>query len=194
MGKSRKACIAGVCILLAVVAVASFFIGYKVAVKARDHVRGRALRGHDEMDAGRARELRDAADGELHLLAHVHHEVGQLVDDDDEVGQLGPQLAGRRLFAGFDRFLLRGQLGLHLRVVLADVASTHLREHFQAALHLGHAPRKRAGRLARLGDYGHVQVRDAVVGRELHAFRVDHDEAHLGRRGAHEDGHDHGVD
>ena len=32
MGKSRKACIAGVCILLAVVAVASFFIGYKVAV------------------------------------------------------------------------------------------------------------------------------------------------------------------
>ena len=32
MGKSRKTCIAGVCILLAVVAVASFFIGYKVAV------------------------------------------------------------------------------------------------------------------------------------------------------------------
>lgn len=32
MGKSRKACIAGACILLAVVAVASFFIGYKVAV------------------------------------------------------------------------------------------------------------------------------------------------------------------
>lgn len=32
MGKSRKACIACVCILLAVVAVASFFIGYKVAV------------------------------------------------------------------------------------------------------------------------------------------------------------------
>ena len=32
MGKPRKACIAGVCILLAVVAVASFFIGYKVAV------------------------------------------------------------------------------------------------------------------------------------------------------------------
>lgn len=32
MGKSRKASIAGVCILLAVVAVASFFIGYKVAV------------------------------------------------------------------------------------------------------------------------------------------------------------------
>ena len=31
MGKSRKVRIAGVCILLAVVAVASFFIGYKVA-------------------------------------------------------------------------------------------------------------------------------------------------------------------
>ena len=31
MGKSRKAYIAGVCILLAVVAVTSFFIGYKVA-------------------------------------------------------------------------------------------------------------------------------------------------------------------
>ena len=35
MGKSRKACIAGVCILLAVVAVASFFIGYK-GIEAND--------------------------------------------------------------------------------------------------------------------------------------------------------------
>ena len=33
--------------------------------EARDHVRGGALRGHDEVDAGRARELRDAAQSDL---------------------------------------------------------------------------------------------------------------------------------
>ena len=82
--------------------------------EARDYVGGGALGGDDEVDAGRAGELGDAADGELDLLAHVHHEVGQLVDDDDEVGQLGAHLAGGRLLAGLDGPLLGGDLGLHL--------------------------------------------------------------------------------
>ena len=37
-------------------------------------------------------------------------------------------------------------------------------------------------------------MRDAVVGRELDALGVNHDEAHLGGGGAHEDRHDHGID
>ena len=56
--------------------------------EARDHVGRRTLGGDDQVDAGSASQLGDAADGELHLLADVHHEVGKLVDDDDDIGQL----------------------------------------------------------------------------------------------------------
>ena len=42
----------------------------------------------DEMDADRARLLRDARHRGLDLLGRHHHEVGELVDDDDDVGQL----------------------------------------------------------------------------------------------------------
>ena len=162
--------------------------------KARDDVGGRALRGHDKVDAGRARKLRDAADGEFHFFANVHHEVGKLVDDDDDVGQLIAQIVLGRLlpclFGG-----LRGSLPrLHFGVVLPDVARAHFREHLQAALHLGNAPAERASCFFGLRDNGYVKVRDAVVRREFHALRIDHDEAHFGGRGAHEDGHDHGVD
>ena len=37
-------------------------------------------------------------------------------------------------------------------------------------------------------------MRNAVVGRELDAFGIDHDEPHLGWSGSHEHRHDHGID
>ena len=39
------------------------------------------------MDAGGARLLREARDQLLDLLADDQHQVGELVDDDDDVGQ-----------------------------------------------------------------------------------------------------------
>ena len=39
------------------------------------------------MDADRPRLLREADDGVLHLLRRDHHQVGQLVDDDQQVRQ-----------------------------------------------------------------------------------------------------------
>ena len=45
------------------------------------------LRREDQVDADGARHLRQPADRFLDLVARHHHQVGQLVDDDDDEGQ-----------------------------------------------------------------------------------------------------------
>ena len=63
---------------------------------------------HDEMNAGGAGHLREALDRTFDVLAGDHHQVGHLVDDDDDVGQLGEvhrllfhrRLAGLAVVAG----------------------------------------------------------------------------------------------
>ena len=114
------------------------------------------------MDAGGAgASCADTADGELDFLAHIHHEVGQLVDDDDDVGD-GLAVEVLRRLSPFPFGSLVGRLGRSgLLVEGDDVAHAALREHLQAPLHLGHGPGKGAGGLAALGDHGDVQVRDA---------------------------------
>ena len=54
---------------------------------AGDHVHRRPLRRQNQMDADRARHLRQARDGLLDFVARHHHQVRQLVDDDDDAGQ-----------------------------------------------------------------------------------------------------------
>ena len=51
---------------------------------AGDDVDRRALRGHDQVDAGGAGHLGEALDGAFDVLAGHHHQVGHLVDDDDD--------------------------------------------------------------------------------------------------------------
>ena len=76
--------------------------------RAGDDVDRRALGRHDEMDAGRARHLRQALDRAFDILAGDHHQVGHLVDDDDDIGQflelhlllLVDRLAGLAVEAG----------------------------------------------------------------------------------------------
>jgi len=55
--------------------------------EAGDDVDRRALRSEDEMDADGASHLREARDGLFDIGAVEHHEVGELVDDDDDVGK-----------------------------------------------------------------------------------------------------------
>ena len=55
--------------------------------EAGDDIHRRPLRRQDQVDAGGARLLRQARDQLLDLLADDHHEVGELVDDDDDVRQ-----------------------------------------------------------------------------------------------------------
>ena len=135
------------------------------------------------MDSRSAAQLRDAHDGALHVLAGDHHEVGELVDDDDEVRHV----LGRVLHVGV-------LSAVDVAVVRLDVAHLVVLEDLEPALHLGHAPLQGARGLARLGDHGHVEVGQARVAGELDALGVHHDEPDLLGRGAHEHAHDDGVE
>jgi hypothetical protein len=64
--------------------------------EAGDHVHAGALRGQHQVHADRARHLRQARDRLFHVAAFEHHQIGQLVDQDQDVGQR-LQLFRRRL-------------------------------------------------------------------------------------------------
>jgi hypothetical protein len=51
-----------------------------------DDIDRRTLRRHDDVDACGTRHLREALDCALDVLAGDHHQVGHLVDDDDDIG------------------------------------------------------------------------------------------------------------
>ena len=55
--------------------------------QAGDDVDRGPLRGQHQVDADGARHLRQPRDRLFHVGAVEHHQVGQLVDDDDDVGQ-----------------------------------------------------------------------------------------------------------
>lgn len=123
-------------------------------------------------------------DGVFDILARDHHEVGELVNDDDDERHLIGMIS-----------VLVGKLALlnHL-VVEADVLGTDAFEDLESALHLGNSPLKGARSLFGLGDWRNEEMRDAVVKRHFDALRVNENHADLGRRRTHEYGHDHGVE
>ena len=113
------------------------------------------------MDADSPRQLRDPADQLLDLTRGDHHQVGELVDDDHDVGQ-----RSRR----FQRGLL---------VVGRDVAHAFTGKELVAAIHLGHGPAQRRGGLVRLDQDGQGQMRQPVVARELDPFGVDQEQTQM---------------
>ena len=70
--------------------------GKLALIKPGDDIDRRTLRREHQMDADGARHLRQPRDRLFDLVAGDHHQVGQLVDDDDDVGQRLPRLARRR--------------------------------------------------------------------------------------------------
>ena len=173
--------------------------------RAGDDVDGRALRRHDQVDAGGARHLREALDGAFDVLAGDHHQVGHLVDDDDDVGQrrqvhrlLREGRAARLLLeAGFDRprddFARRRRV-LHAGVEPVDVADAEARHLLVAVLHLAHGPFQRDDGLFRVGDDGGEEMRDAVVDGEFQHLRIDHDQPAFVRPQPVEQREDHRID
>ena len=135
------------------------------------------------MDARGTAELRDAHDRGLDVLAGHHHEIGELVDDDHEIGHL----LGRVVVV---LELTGGLFG----VVVRDLADVELLKDLEAALHLGYGPLQRARGLLGLSHHGNVEMRQPVVAGELHALGVDHDQANVLGTPAHEQRGDDGID
>ncbi len=118
--------------------------------------RDAALGREDHVDPGRPRLLGEADDGVLDVLALAHHEVGQLVDDDDDVRQ--------------------AVLGIRPGLVVGlDVPGASTGKPAIAALHLVDCPFQRGLRAVRLCDDRHEEVRQAVVARELDPLEVHQD-------------------
>ena len=127
------------------------------------------------MDACGAGQLGQAADVILHLALAGHHQVGQLVDDDDD--------AGHELLAV-----------LQLGVVAVNGAHGLLLEFLVAVHHLRHGPGQRAGGLVGVGHHGNQQVGDAVVALQLHHLGIHQDQPYLPGGATVKQGVDHGVD
>ncbi|OQB99364.1 MAG: hypothetical protein BWX79_03157 [Alphaproteobacteria bacterium ADurb.Bin100] len=163
--------------------------------QAGDHVHAGPLRGQDQMDAGGTRLLRQACDQFLDLLAHHHHQVGQFVNDDDDVGHAVQRLGRVRREAErvVDELLARLRL-VDLGVVAGQIANAQLAQQLVAALHFAHAPVQAVGGLLHVGHHGRQQVRNAFVERHFQHLGIDHEKAHITRLRLVEQAQDHGVD
>ena len=174
------------------------------------------------MDAGGTRFLGETGDVLFDFAAGDHHEVGQLVDDHDDIGKVavlqgiavidnkGDRIDGilvlfallDNLFQLFDNFgvgertklLLLEQFSGQFLVVRIDIAHALVGEELVAALHLVYRPFQRQRGLLRLGYDRQQQVRNPFVHGELQHLGVDHDHAHILGGGGVEQGEDHRVD
>ena len=154
--------------------------------EAGDHLGNGPLGGQHQVDPGGAGQLGDALDGGLHVLGGGHHEVGELVDDDQEVG-VGAQLSlGSR--QGLDLACA------HRLVEVVDVLEAEGGQVVVAGVHLAHHPLQGLGRLLRGGDDRGDEVGDALVDGQLHPLGVHQHHAHLLRGGTHHDRGNHRVD
>ena len=153
--------------------------------EAGDDVDAGSLGGEHQVDAGGTGQLRDALDRGFDVARGDHHEVGELVDDDQQVRvRLEDAFrTGRCLDAAFADGL----------VELLDVLEPVVREVVVAGVHFAHDPFERLGGLLRVRDDRGDQVRDAFVDRQLDALGVDEDHADLVGGRAHHDRGDHGV-
>src|SRR5689334_21688401 len=158
--------------------------------RAGDDVDGRTLRRGDEMDAGRARHLRQTLHRTFDFFAADHHQIGNLVDDDhDERHEVEPEqfasvdwLTGFAIKTRLDRAfeLLALFLGAPNAVVEGfDAAYAELRHLAVTLFHLAHRPFERHDRLARIGNDGRKQMRNTVIDRQFQHLGIDHDQAAL---------------
>ena len=133
--------------------------------------------------------LCDTADGVLDFLGGDHHQVGQLIDDDDDLRQhlilLGMAVLGMLCF---------GLFGTHEVVIADQIAHLMVCEQLVAAFHLTDRPVERTGGLFRVCNDRNQQVRNAVVVAQLDHLRVHHDETDLLRRRLVQQRNQHGVD
>ena len=151
--------------------------------EARHHVGAGALRGNDKMNTGGTAQLCNTHDRGLDILTGDHHQVRELVNDNDKVGHL------------LRRIVVMLKLASSLLFVVGrDLTHVETLEDLQATLHLGHSPLQSARGLLGLGHHGHIEMRQTVIARKLDALGVDHDQANVLGKGAHEQGRDDGID
>ncbi len=143
-----------------------------------DDVDAGALGGEDEVDSHGAGHGSEAREGGFEFFAGGLHEVGELVDDNHDIGKL---------------FL--GEVALaNAAVVGADVPHAEAVEHGVAALHFADAVLEGLEGFFRFGDDGRHKVGDVVVELELDDLRINEHEFDFFGRALVQDREDDGID
>ena len=130
--------------------------------------------------------LRDAADRVLDSSGRHHHQVGQLVDHDDDVAHVPV------LVLPSDR---QAQRALAQALLVAvDVAHADRREHLVAHLHLAHDPLERLGGPLRVHDHRLSRCGTSAKWLSSTPLGVDEHQPHVVGARAHQDRRDEAVD
>jgi len=150
--------------------------------ETRDDVHTGTLRGQNEMNADRARLLREHRQRCFHLGGAGHHQIRQLVDHDDDVRE-NAALVLALLEADVRIFRLEQWSAVpDFLIEVLNVARAVGREQLIALLHFEHGPLEQRRGVPVVRDHLVPLVRQRVVDGELDHFRVDHQEAEcLGR-------------
>ena len=130
----------------------------------RNHIHGRTLRCQHQVNAHRARHLRQPRDRLFHVTRIEHHQVGQFVDDDYDVGK-------GRVVGVFFKQAGRAPV-VKQPVVLVDIAHALGSQKLQSAFHLAHRIAQRIRRQLWFGDDRCMQMRHAFVVAQLQPLRI----------------------
>ena len=125
------------------------------------------------MNTRRTRQLRNTNNRFFHVTRSDHHQVGELVNNHQQVRVL----VHRALTTGIGLNLSL----THRLIEIVHVLIAVMGEVIVAGVHLTNHPLKSLSCLLRVRNDGRNQVRNALVGGELHTLRVDHHQAHLVR-------------
>ena len=121
----------------------------------RDNVNGRTLRSQHHMNTCRTRLLCQTADGIFYIMGCNHHQIRELVNDDDNRRHL----------------ILREVI-----VIALHIADTFLRKLAVTLLHFLHRPVEHRSRFLGIGNHRHHQMRYAVIIGQLDHLGVHEDE------------------
>ena len=120
------------------------------------------------MDSGSSCKLCQTADGFLHLSRGNHHQISQLVHNNNDLGKLvrRRRIPFRPLF-------------FHLFIVALQIPDVVIRKLLIAICHFGHTPVQSGRRLLGIRNHGNQQMGNTVINTQLHHLRVNQDQLYL---------------
>ena len=132
------------------------------------------------MYAGRPGFLGDTGDQFFHFLSDDHHQISELVDDNDDLGHFFKGFrcirSDRERIRYFFFFLFR--LG-NTVVVPGQIADTQVRHELVAFFHFRHGPVQCVSCLSHVCHDRSEEMGDAFINRQLQHFRIDQDKPDL---------------
>ena len=118
------------------------------------------------MDSGCSGKLCQTADGFFHISRSNHHQIGKLVDDDNDL---------RHRIEFFPLFCLHAE-AFDLLIISLHIADVIFGKCLITSGHLSHCPVQCACRFFRISDYRNQKVWNTIIHTQFYNLRIDHDQ------------------